>query len=38
MFGNVQLQQQGYIIIIIIIIIIDVSIMAHQVQSFTRDK
>jgi len=35
MFGNVQLQQQGYIIIIIII---DVSIMAHQVQSFTRDK
>jgi len=33
MFGNVQLQQQGYIIIIISSIIIDVSIMAH-----TRDK
>jgi len=33
MFGNVQLQQQGYIIIIISSSIIDVSIMAH-----TRDK
>jgi len=33
MFGNVQLQQQGYIIIIISSIIIDVSIMAHS-----RDK